>query len=427
MSLLRKHTYQSSFWLWFVIALAINQILLFSIFYFVLIRPISNSLGQAVGAFAASATMIDQSSDGFQKLQEAATPFQAISFSRDNEPIEKVPHLFMGMRVIQQTLQRAFGERVIVGYAPPPHQALVIRTVEPTPLTMRVSFQGRFFALQVLGFSLLLLVLVSVVASYWISTRLVRPLRDLSDAAVRLTHDRNFQAIETTPGASREMVQLGKTLNQMQSALNGAMKEREALLAGVAHDLRTPLSRMRLALELEGAGNTELVDGLREDIVEMSAVMEQFIELSRLNLEVDESWVVGDLNQLLHGVQAKYRRGGIELSLDLGNALPPIRQKPLALTRLLYNLIDNAYRHGNGDVAIHTGVVDGQVTLTVANPVAADDEGTGLMRAFQEQGSGKTAGLGLSIVRRFAEVHAAELRETTVNGVRKYTLEFHAA
>lgn len=418
-------TLRSSFWFWFVAVLSVNQLILFLTVFFVALKPASEYVGRVIGtAVEASAVAIQQDPQhGPLLLQTAVAGFQVIGVDVGDTTIEPIPPYYLGYRIIQTVLEKQ-EPNLHVGYTSSPVPTLLVQSSNLPGMTMRVAFGGSPFILRVLGLMMLLMLLFSALAAFWISARLVQPLHDLSAAADRLGRDKDFRRIHLLPGSSREVSQLADKLNEMRAALDASMQEREGLLAGVAHDLRTPLSRMRIAIELEGDKNAALTDGLRDDVIEMAAVMEQFIELSRLNLEVDEPWVLGDLNQLLRDVQVKYRRGGIELLLNLANALPPIRQKPLALTRLLYNLIDNAYRHGNGDVAIHTAMVAGQVTLTVANPVALDDEGTGLMRAFKEQGSGKTAGLGLSIVRRFAEVHAAELHEITVNGVREYRLVF---
>ncbi len=421
-------TLRSSFWFWFVGALVVNQAALFAIFYGVLLKPASVMLSQVVGSVV-EASVLAIKNDPQQKLsalQRSLASYEMITVVAGNDHFEKIPRYYVGMEIVRYSLE-SHDPTIHVGYAAIPEPMLLVRSDALPDVTFRVAFQGPLYVPRLLGMVLFLMILIGALAAFWISSRLVRPLQQLTDGALRLGKERDFHAITLASGASHEVEQLATTLNQMRAALDESMKERESLLAGVAHDLRTPLSRMRLALELEGAGNTELTNGLRDDVVEMSAVMAQFIELSRLNLEVDEPWAVGDLNQLLRDVQAKYRRGGIELSLDLGDALPSIRQKPLALTRLLYNLVDNAYRHGNGTMTIQTRCNDDKVVLTVANPVSEDDEATGLMRAFHDQSSGKTAGLGLSIVRRFAEVHAAELQETTGNGVREYRLVFQAA
>lgn len=423
---LKKYAYQSSFWLWFVVALIVNQALLFSIYYFVLIRPVTDTMAQAVGVFVATAAQVDHddSVNGLIKLQKSAARFPAITFTRDDENIEEIPRHFLGLRIMRETLQRQLGEEAVVGYAPQPNQALVVKIQGKQPLTLRISFKGRFFALQIIGTSILLLIVISVFAAFWISARLVRPLQVLSEEAIRLEKEQTVREISVPSKSSPEIAQLAITLNKMQSALDVMMKERETLLAGVAHDLRTPLSRMRLALELEGAGKNELIDGLRDDAIEMGAVMEQFIELSRLNLEVEEAWVEGDINALVQEIAAKYRRVGIHLTLNLTEGLPSVQQKPLALARLLNNLIDNAYRHGNGMVTVKTYLTAGQVAIAVVNPDPGTGENTGLMLALSQGPSSGAAGLGLSIVRRFAEVHAATLRETIAGGERTYTLIF---
>ena len=421
-------TLRSSFWFWFVAVLSINQLVLFLTVFFVALKPASEYVGRVIGtAVEASAVAIQQDPQhGLLLLKTAVAGFRVISVDVGDETIQPIPPYYLGYRIIQAVLENQ-EPNVNVGYAPSPVPALLVQSTKLPGLTVRVAFGGSPFVLKVLGLMMLLMLLFSALAAFWISSRLVQPLHDLSAAADRLGKDKDFRRIQLLPGSSREVSQLADKLNEMRTALDVSMQEREALLAGVAHDLRTPLSRMRIAIELEGDKNPALTDGLRDDVIEMGAVMEQFIELSRLNLEVEEPWEIGDLNTLVQSLSTKYQRARIDLALDLAAGMPPIRHKPLALMRLLYNLVDNAYRHGNGTMAIQTCCNDGKVVLTVANSVSDDDEETGLMRAFHEKSSGKTAGLGLSIVRRFAEVHAAELQETTVDGVREYRLVFRAA
>ena len=418
-------TLRSSFWFWFVAVLVVNQVALFVLVYFAALKPASEHLARVVGtAIEASVLAIERDPQHEPLvLQAAVAGFEVVSVDAGDMGIEPIPPYYLGYRIIQAVLEKQ-DPNLRVGYTVAPSTALLVQSRKLPGLTMRVAFGGPPFVLKVLGLMMLLMLLFSALAAFWISARLVQPLHDLSEAADRLGRDKDFRRIHLLPGSSREVSSLADKLNEMRATLDASMQERETLLAGVAHDLRTPLSRMRLALELEGAGKNELTDGLRDDVVEMGAVMEQFIELSRLNLEVDEPWQIGDLNALVESLATKYRRARIDLSLDLTEALPPIRHKPLALMRLLNNLIDNAYRHGNGTVTVQTRSLQGEVVLTVENPVYGEDEETGLMRAFHAQSSGKTAGLGLSIVRRFAEVHAATLRETVVAGERAYTLIF---
>lgn len=427
MTLFGFNTLRSSFWRWFVTILVVNQLALITILYFEVLRPASTHVGHLIGSVVkASALAIHQDPQyGVQALQKAVAGFAVVHLDTEGAVIEPIPRYFMGYRIIQDVLEKE-DPNLRVGYTVSPVPALVVQSSELPGLTIRLALSGPAYVAQVLVFSMVVLLLIGALAAFWIAVRLVRPLLHLSAEADRLGREKDFRRIDTLPGSSREVSQLADTLNQMRAALDASMQEREALLAGVAHDLRTPLSRMRLAIELEGDRNPKFTHGLSEDAVEMGAVMEQFIELSRLNLEVDEPWQIGDLNALVQNLSAKYQRARIDLSLNLAEELPPVRHKPLALMRLLYNLVDNAYRHGNGIVTVQTASINGKVVLTVENPISGEDEEMGLMRAFQKQSSGKTAGLGLSIVRRFAEVHAAELHETTVDGVREYRLVFRA-
>lgn len=77
----------------------------------------------------------------------------------------------------------------------------------------------------------------------------------------------------------------------------------------------------------------------------MRAILDQFIELSRLDMEQSEPTQTGDLNAVVREIAHKYQRAGETLQFEPGQ-LPSLRFKPMALKRLLYNLIDNALRHG---------------------------------------------------------------------------------
>ena len=428
MKWLSLKTLRSSFWFWFVAVLVINQLALFLLVYFAALKPASEYVARVIGTAVEASVLAIQRDPQHESLplQTAIARFQIISVAADNATIQPIPPYYLGYRAIRAVLEKQ-DPGLRVGYTASPFPTLLLQSSQLPGLTIRFTFGGSPLVLKVLGLMMGLMLLFSILAAFWISKRLVRPLQHLSVAAGRLGRDKDFSRIDPLPGSSREVLQLADKLNEMRAALDASMQEREALLAGVAHDLRTPLSRMRIAIELEGDKNSKFTDGLRDDAVEMGAVMEQFIELSRLNLEVDEPWQTGDLNALVQNLSAKYQRARIDLSLNLAEELPPIRHKPLALMRLLYNLVDNAYRHGNGSVTIQTCRSGDKVVLTVNNPVSGDNEETGLMRALHDQSSGKTAGLGLSIVRRFAEVHAAELHEATVDGVREYRLVFQAA
>jgi two-component system osmolarity sensor histidine kinase EnvZ len=108
-------------------------------------------------------------------------------------------------------------------------------------------------------------------------------------------------------------------------------------MAEISHDLRTPLSRLSLAVEILDLGSSPFIANMRADIEEMGDILRQAIELACTTIDNNEAWVPGDINQLLSEVQSKYQRASVSLQLDLVT-IPKIRLKTLALTRLLYNL-----------------------------------------------------------------------------------------
>lgn len=425
----KPHTLFSSFWFWFVCGLIINHIVLVVIFLFVMLKPIGDSLAQVIGMAAIEARLINKldPQEGIQQLKAAAINYPAIQIEQArSEQFSEIPKYFPGLLIMKRALETRAGKDLRLGYRPLPDQALLVEVQGAPPITFSISYSGRFFGVQFAVLSLGIVLIISACAAFWISSRLIKPLNRLSEAAIRLGTDKDFRQIPIDQGNSRELRRLTDTLNKMRAALDASANEREHLLASIAHDLRTPLSRMRFSIELERHTNPEVMDTLREDVIEMSTIMEQFIELSRLNIEADESWSHGDIGPLLHGIREKYKRVDIVLEMNIGNNLPAINHKPMALTRLLYNLIDNAYRHGSGTVIVNAHQYSNGVRLTVRNPIQEVDEGSGLMRAMRFSESGKTAGLGLSIIRRFAEVHGARLEEISHDGFRDYVVTFYA-
>ncbi len=421
-------TFYSSFWLLFIASLIINQLVVLSIVYLTVMRPLVNNTAQIFGIAMKATNLIykQDRAQGSIELQNLTPQFSDIKIGPSTESFEEIPKYYFALRVFKNSLEQKLGGKFRIGLNRE-HQILILQSIEYPEVSINMRYKGTFLGLRVVGLASLLALIIGTVAAFWISKRLVRPLEHLSDAASRLGKTKDFKKIEIRSGTSKEIVQLTNTLNEMQVTLDDSIKERERLLAGVTHDVRTPLSRMRLAIELEGHRNPEFASGLLEDVIEMSAILDQFNELSRLNTEHDESWVIGDVYELILGIQAKYQRSGMGFKFETESMLPLIKHKPIALTRLLYNLINNAYRHGNGDVKIQMRKFNNQVKLTIINPLAtSDDEGTGLIMALRNKDSGHTAGLGLSIVKRFAEVHGAIFQEQTVSGIRKYSLYFEA-
>lgn len=400
------------FWSSFAVVLVLNQIAILGGLYLFLFKP-------AVASFTTLTTALVDA--GYR--EQYGAPGNGLGVMTDhwvsNDHIMIVPGEvhdlqplppYPGLRLIGRGLSAQLGDQVRVGFKTEPEQMLWIQHLGARPFAVGVPMGDRLQGLKLLLVAVVLTLLLSGAAAWLIAAHLTRPLAHLSEMARRVGHGESVGEISVSDGSPTEMAQLAAALNQMREEIDQMLRERERFLAGITHDLRTPLSRMRVALELGEARESELNEGLRDDIEEMRAILDQFIELSRLDMEQSEPTQTGDLNATVVAIADKYQRAGETLMFHVGN-LPELRFKPLALKRLLYNLIDNALRHGQGDVVIETGVTDsGQVCLSVTNLQSESMRDSALVAALRWAVNGQQSGLGLAIVRRLAEVHEAEVR-----------------
>jgi two-component system osmolarity sensor histidine kinase EnvZ len=210
----------------------------------------------------------------------------------------------------------------------------------------------------------------------------------------------------------------------MAEDVEQAGQERELMLAGVSHDLRTPLTRLRLSLELM-PGDNDLTAGMVRDIEDMDAILDQFLAFIRDGR--DEEIEEVDLGDLVREVVAPYNSPEEQIRLCL-EPIPPFALRRISLKRLLANLIGNAMHHaGNGvEVAAYVSGDSGApyVVLSVLDRGAGIDESEleGIFNPFirgDRARSGKGTGLGLAIVKRIAAMHGGnvELRNRSGGGL----------
>jgi len=259
--------------------------------------------------------------------------------------------------------------------------------------------------------------LLSLLGAFLVVQRINRPLRQLANAAADIGRGKMPPLLAESGPAEFRTVSLA--FNQMAQDVAQLNRDRDLLLAGVSHDLRTPLSRVRLAVEmLEKDTDPELKESMIQDIEDMDAIVSQFLGYVREGS--DEATGQGDLNHLIREVSERFTRRGKSISLHL-QTLPAVAFKPLAMQRLLSNLLDNAVRHGGPEVEIYTKQVADRVIVKVADsgPGIPESERQRLMQPFTRLNPARGqvgAGLGLAIVDKIAKLHGGKVCLLTRDG-----------
>ncbi len=249
-----------------------------------------------------------------------------------------------------------------------------------------------------------------LVLAYAFARYLAQPLRELTSAVARVGRGESQPPLpESGPS---EIASVNRGFNVMLASLQQIEHDRALLLAGVSHDLRTPLARLRLGVEMGGA-DPVMRDGMVADIEEMDRIVGQFLDFAR----GDEfaAVEVTSLDDVVGGVVSRYRAGGRDIATAL-HAPQTLALRVTAVSRMLSNLVDNAFAYGKPPVDIAThATADGRFVV-----VDVQDRGAGvdarevermkqpftrssISRARTDGAAG--AGLGLAIVERVARLH----------------------
>ena len=253
--------------------------------------------------------------------------------------------------------------------------------------------------------------LLSLFGAYLIASRINRPLNLLVYAADRLRHGE--PAPRLPEDSMDELQQVSKTFNEMAESLVRLDSERTLLLAGVSHDIRTPLARLRIAVELLDESCESLKAGMIEDIADMDNIIHQFSDFVR-GVEGEPTKMM-DINVLLQALQERQARAGRDLKLQLSNAyFIPLR--PLAMQRLLDNLVGNAYTYSKGKVTVESKITVDSIIISVLDngPGIPPEHAQRLLRPFERMDSARNkneggSGLGLAICNRIAKLHRGSL------------------
>jgi two-component system osmolarity sensor histidine kinase EnvZ len=317
------------------------------------------------------------------------------------------PHL----EVVAARLREALGPATEIRVAPGRGLLFVLLDAGGTGYWVAFPFQpvppGADPPTRALAWTLSILALL-LVAAFAFARYLARPLRELDAAVARVGRGETPEPLpESGPS---EISAVNRGFNAMLGNLRQNERDRAVLLAGVSHDLRTPLARLRLGVEL-GGGDASSKAGMVADIEEMDRIIGQFLDFARGDDETTREPVA--LDTLVEGVVARYQGAGKDVRFVPG-AGTPLPLRATAISRLVANLVDNALAYGGSPVEITTRQEGSGAVLDVMDrgPGIAPGDVERLKQPFTRSSTARAradgaagAGLGLAIVERVARLH----------------------
>lgn len=254
---------------------------------------------------------------------------------------------------------------------------------------------------------LLLIGVSSVLGGMLFANWLNRPLKALEESARKVGRGEFPEQLQEK-GAS-EVMAVTRAFNHMSKGIRELENDRNLLMAGVSHDLRTPLTRIRLAAEMMPEDDT-LAQGIVEDIDDMNDIIDQFIDYVRLDQQEKSSRE--SLNELIEQTVANVPDSWEKnFELALGN-LPLVWLRPLSMKRVIVNLLENAERYGKQHVLVSSGYNKKQksVWFSVSDdgPGIPEEQQAKLFQPFMQGDKargGVGSGLGLAIIKRIVDRH----------------------
>jgi len=261
--------------------------------------------------------------------------------------------------------------------------------------------------------------------AWWLAQRIARPVARLEGAAAELA--RGARPALLPESGPRELADLARHFNRMAVQVRELADARTTLFAGISHDLRTPLARMRLALEmLTLKPDPALLRRMEDDIEQMNTLIAQLLEIAR-GLATEPAQRLALCDWLTARVQLHRAASGAALTVDCDPTLQ-VQAAPGMLARVLDNLIDNAVRYAPGPIEVVAASVaddsgSSRVRIGVLDrgPGVPPDELDAVFRPFHRiEGSRSRAtggfGLGLAVVRQLASVNGWRVTLTAREG-----------
>ena len=265
----------------------------------------------------------------------------------------------------------------------------------PHQLIVYLLFFGAFF---------------TIIAFFYLRNQL-RPITRLADAAEAFGHGEN---VRYDPSGALEVRAAGQAFLDMRERIERHLKQRTMILSGVSHDLRTPITRLKLGLSFLPKEQRE---PLEKDVEDMNLLLNEFLDFAKFENETDVSAEDTNPSLLVEELVENFSRTDVKINTvgKIENTF--IKLKPFAIKRALENLINNANRYGN-KILIEKKIEDDFLILAI------HDDGSGIddsqyeevLQPFtrldpsRNQNKGSGVGLGLPIAKEIAEGHGGFLK-----------------
>ena len=277
-------------------------------------------------------------------------------------------------------------------------------------LVMDLRLRSELSLPQELFWRLLVLAGAALVLTLLATRVALNPLRQFTEAVKCLGSNLESPPLPLT--GSRETREVAQALNTMQEKIRTSLEERTRLLAAISHDLRTPLTRLRLQAEFIEEAH-ELRDVLLKEVDTMQAMLRGTLDFLRGGQ--GESVRNLDIDALVEGVASDFSQLDTRVTV-VGVAQSPFPGRSLALKRAMNNLLENAKSYGGGNVTIV--ICDNKDVLTINveddGPGIPEEEQSRVLEPFQRIETSRNAetggqGLGLSIAQSIARAHGGDL------------------
>lgn len=281
---------------------------------------------------------------------------------------------------------------------------------------LRLTFGSSFaYVLAQVGLAMVLFGL-----AIWFMRRELVPIEHLGVAADALGKGRDVPDFAFS-GGTREVRNAATAFQTMRIRLQRSIQQRTEMLAGVSHDLRTPLTRMKLSLAMLPE-SPELKE-LEDDVADMQRMIEAYLAFARG--EGDEDPTPSDLADILEDVAAGARRDNADISIGWQGDMN-VELRPIAIKRCITNLVSNALRHGSrAEIRATRGKTSVEITVDDDGPGIPPERREDVFRPFVRLDESRNvdtggSGLGLTIARDIARSHGGDvsLGSSPLGGLR---------